>query len=295
MRRLGAMLSQPDFSNTRYRLIGSAGAGGMGTVYLAEDTELHRNVAIKVLSARTDSPDFEARLLAEARILANLEHPGIVPVHDAGVLADGRCYYAMKYITGQRLDEYAREPHTIPDRIRIFLRACEPVAFAHSKNIVHRDLKPDNIMTGGFGEVLVLDWGIAKVMGSTDLPQGTIAGTHQFMAPEQSTGDVQNIDHRTDIYALGRILLHLLNGTAAKRPLLAIAAKAAAPDPNARYGSVSALVADLNSFLDGEPVSAYRESPFERLHRLLSRHRTLVTLIAAYLLSRILVFLFTRR
>ena len=137
----------PDLSETKYELIGEIGRGGMGAVYLARDLQLEREVAIKVVAASG---------VAEARTTARLEHPGIVPVHDTGVLPDGRIYFAMKRIEGMRLDEFHRGGATLPETLRVFIRACEPVAFAHANSFVHRDLKPQNIMTGKFGEVLAL-------------------------------------------------------------------------------------------------------------------------------------------
>ena len=201
-------------SGERYELMERIGEGGMGTVYAAEDTQLGRRVALKVLKAAGGD--------AESRILARLEHPGIVPVYDAGVLADGRSYYAMRLIEGVRLDVYAEQAHSLSERLRVFEKICEPVAFAHSRGVVHRDLKPSNIMIGSFGEVLVLDWGVP----------GTVFGTRGFMAPEQESGAA---DERTDVFALGRVL-RVLTGEDAAKPLRAIAEKASAPKPEDRYG-----------------------------------------------------------
>src|ERR1700722_10111271 len=156
--------SEPDLSGTPYRLIERLGRGGMGTVYLVEDARLGRRVALKVIDLPGDSRELEARLLREARILAQLEHPGIVPVHEVGSLSDGRVFYTMKFVQGRRLDEVAREPASRPERLRLFQKVCEPVAFAHARGVLHRDLKPENIMVGPFGEVLVMDWGIAKIL-----------------------------------------------------------------------------------------------------------------------------------
>ena len=154
----------PDFSATKYRVKSELARGGMGTVYLAEDTELNRDVAIKVLNRDDISTDLRDRMIREAQIIARLEHPGIVPVHDVGVLSDGRVFYAMKYVRGKRLDEYVAETDSIRDRLRKFQAACDAVAFAHAHGVIHRDLKPQNIMIGSFGEVLVLDWGVAKIL-----------------------------------------------------------------------------------------------------------------------------------
>ena len=165
--RLRAALREPDLAGTRYRLVEEAGAGGMGTVYVVEDPELRRQVALKVLDL--PDPDLEARLRREAQVLARLEHPGIVPVHEVGTLADGRVCYTMKLVRGERLDLAAARMPLLGDRLRLFLRITEPVAFAHAQRVVHRDLKPENVMVGAFGEVLVLDWGLAKLL---DEPAG---------------------------------------------------------------------------------------------------------------------------
>ncbi|PYY02855.1 MAG: hypothetical protein DMG64_10110 [Acidobacteria bacterium] len=320
--RLRANMQVPDLTGTRYRAIRYVASGGMAAIWLAEDTALKRNVALKVLDAE-DLPQLESRLLREAHILATLEHPGIVPVHDAGRLPDGRVFYCMKFVEGQRLDEFLTTVAALPDRLRLMLRIAEPVAFAHSRGIIHRDLKPENVMVGPFGEVLVMDWGLGKILNehstessaaiaSADEQQrtpaaasstnhGTVLGTPGYMAPEQLRGEVESIDQRTDIYGLGVILSVMIGspagGRAARRhrPILAICAKAMHPDPNQRYPAVQALTADIADFLAGSPISAYAESPVERMARLFDRHRTAVLLIAAYLVMRLLFILFSRR
>ncbi|MGH8189475.1 MAG: serine/threonine-protein kinase, partial [Steroidobacteraceae bacterium] len=147
----------------RYELKEEVGRGGMGVVFRARDRELERDVAVKVLHARaTGAAD---RLLQEARILGRLEHPGIVPIHDVGTLPDGRVLYVMKLVRGSRLDHHVARDGALADKLRIFDRLCDAVAFAHAHGIIHRDLKPENVMIGAFGEVLVLDWGVAKVQG----------------------------------------------------------------------------------------------------------------------------------
>src|SRR5438046_5276776 len=175
MERLRQVIDWPDFTATRYELLEEIGRGGMGTVYLARDKHLDRKVAVKVLNV-CEKAEGAARMAHEARILAQLEHPGIVPVHDVGGLPDGRVYYAMKKVAGCRLDEYARSHPGLPGLLRLFCRITEPVAFAHAHGIVHRDLKPANIMVGTFGEVLVLDWGVAKALDSPRVDAGTSDG-----------------------------------------------------------------------------------------------------------------------
>jgi serine/threonine protein kinase len=261
---------------TRYEVLGELGRGGMGTVYLARDRTLGRKVALKISSSSD-----------EARTLASLEHPGIVPVHDAGTLPDGRTYYAMKLVEGTRLDAFRAIKQSLADRMRVFARICEPVAFAHSQNVIHRDLKPANIMIGAFGEVLVLDWGTG---GKIDTLSGTSAGTKGYMPPEQLTG-VNCIG--TDIYALGKLLDYLLDHGDPK-PAHAIAARAADHDPELRYSSVIELACDVTRVLDREAVLAYRESVWERVARWTSRNPTLVVLILAYLCARTVIFFFAR-
>jgi eukaryotic-like serine/threonine-protein kinase len=224
---------QPDFSATKYELVRELATGGMGTVYLAQDRELMREVAIKVLNASATDDDSHRRMLREAHVIARLEHPGIVPVHDVGTLPDDRIYYAMKYVRGQRLDEYVRDVRSVQERLRKFQSVCDAVAFAHARGVVHRDLKPQNIMIGSFGEVLVLDWGVAKITrevadpseaetlkislekhrtaeGDETTTQGTVIGTRNYMSPEQAHGNTSLVDQRSDVFSLGVILYYLL-------------------------------------------------------------------------------------
>jgi serine/threonine protein kinase len=234
--RLRAAGELPDLAGTKYCALQAIGRGGMGAIFLAEDTALGRRVALKVLDLPDAAGDLAARLLREAQILAQLEHPGIVPVHDVGRLADGHVFYAMKFVEGRRLDEHLEKVPSLPDRLRIFLRIAEAVAFAHARGVLHRDLKPQNVMVGPFGEVLVMDWGVAKILrdaaeeetmlqapaGSAALtppatPQtahGTVLGTPGYMAPEQARGESDRVDQRADVYALGAILQFLLTGRA---------------------------------------------------------------------------------
>ena len=183
----------------------------MGTVYRARDRRLARDVALKVMNAPAPAPGEVERMRDEARILARLEHPGIVPVHDLGTLPDGRLFYVMKLVRGRRLDE-ATASAALPARLRIFERICDAVAFAHAQGVVHRDLKPENVMVGPFGEVLVLDWGVAKRLDVPGAPEreGTVLGTPGYMPPEQARGEMDRIDERADVYALGAMLQFLM-------------------------------------------------------------------------------------
>jgi len=231
----------PDLTGTRYHLLERVARGGMGVVYAAEDERLQRRVALKVLDVPGADGDLANRLIREALVLARLEHPGIVPVHDVGTLNDGRVFYTMKFVKGQRLDQYIETVSSVTERLRLFLRICDAVAFAHAHGVLHRDLKPANIMVGSFGEVLVLDWGLAKLLqedagrqsqiadpdatilekpskagDSNGVVQtiatghGTVMGTPGYMSPEQARGDVEHLDARSDIFSLGALLRFLL-------------------------------------------------------------------------------------
>jgi serine/threonine protein kinase len=270
------VVDEPDLSATKYRLIRPLGRGGMGAVWAVEDTELGRQVALKVSAG--------GELRDEARVLARLEHPGIVPVHDVGMLPDGRVFYAMKLVRGERLDAWAKEARERRGVLALFQRICEAVAFAHAHGVVHRDLKPGNVMVGAFGEALVLDWGIAASERATPLA----AGTPGYMAPEQARGGV--IDARTDVYGLGGILTFLLRAGGDVPPrLMSICAKATAEAPEGRYATASDLSDDVGRFLDALPVRAHREGIFERAGRFASRHRVVLSLLAAYLFVRFLI------
>ena len=177
---LRQVVDLPDLAGTVYEVVGTIGRGGMATVYLARDRSLDREVALKVMDVSEEAGEAAERTLREARILARLEHPGIVPVHDVGTLPDGRVWYVMKRVRGQRLDEHARTA-PLAERLRAFLRICEAVAFAHAHGVIHRDLKPENVMVGPFGEVLVMDWGVAKAL--TPGPSPTSGGGENSPPP----------------------------------------------------------------------------------------------------------------
>ncbi|HEY4422952.1 MAG TPA: serine/threonine-protein kinase [Pyrinomonadaceae bacterium] len=299
LNHLRSVVSEPDFSATKYTFVKELGRGGMGIVCLAEDRELDRLVAIKILNT---PEDFGERMIREAQIIARLEHPGIVPVHDVGTLPDGRIFYAMKYVRGSRLDEYAAQGASLRDRLRKFQAVCDAVAFAHAHDVIHRDLKPQNIMIGSFGEVLVLDWGVAKIRddprpsAAYQTSDGTVIGTQNYMSPEQARGEVDQLDERADIYSLGAVLSFLLKDQPkVSKATHAIASKATATAKESRYTSASELSADIGRLLDAEPVSAYRENAFERTSRWVGKNRFLVLLVLAYLLMRIFLIFTSRR
>lgn len=279
----------------RYELREQIGRGGMGTVFRALDRELEREVAVKVLHAH--APGAAARLVLEAKILAHLEHPGILPIHDVGTLPDGRAFYVMKLVRGGRLDEHLARNPPLADRLRIFDRLCDAVAFAHAHGVIHCDLKPENVMIGAFGELLVLDWGVAMLCGTMRGEPGVVLGTPGYMAPEQTTGRAE-LDERADVYALGGILSFLLCGKPAvsghsdvPRPLAAIVRRARAESAADRYRSVTELAADARRYAAGFAVDAYRESLPERVRRVARLYRVPLLLIAAYLLMRIILLL----
>ena len=266
--------------DARYEITGVAGHGGMGTVYVARDRVLDRDVAVKVLDVADQKGSRAARLRREAHILAKLDHPAIVPVHDAGTLADGRAFYVMKLVKGKRLDELMRAQLPMPERLTAFGRILDAVAFAHAHGVVHRDLKPENVMVGGFGEVYVMDWGVAQHGADVE---AAVVGTPGFMAPEQQLAG--EVDPRADIYALGMLLSHLA-GADAPPPLRAIAAKAGHAGADDRYQKVEELAADLARFRNQDRVEAYQESAAERLVRFYRRYELPILLLIAYIVMR---------
>ena len=259
--------SLPDLGGTRYELEDEIGRGGMGTVYSARDRGLNRRVALKVL----DVP-----LTGEAQLIARLEHPGIVPVYEAGSLLDGRAFYAMKLVGGIRLDDYAKGDHAVAERLRVIRRVAETLAFAHSRGVIHRDLKPQNVMIGEFGEVYVMDWGVEAV-----------GGTVGFRAPESK------LDTLSDVYSIGALLKYLVPDSDPPA-LRAIAEKALNGEPTARYASVAAFLEDVDRFEQGLAVEAWSEPVWHRLQRFASRNAVLLWLLAAYTAVKFLLF-FLRR
>ncbi|MBT3222502.1 MAG: serine/threonine protein kinase, partial [Proteobacteria bacterium] len=222
-------LEEPTKAN-RYRDLGVIGAGGMGQVKRVLDANLNRTVAMKVIRQRmAENPNVVMRFVEEAQVTSQLQHPGIVAVHELGRLEDGRHYFTMREVRGRTLSEVIFNVHqrrgdgwTFRRLIDAFHKVCEAVAFAHSRDVIHRDLKPDNVMLGEYGDVQVMDWGLAKVKGSQecdalvvtarsqdsskDTRFGMVAGTPTYMAPEQAIGDHPHVDARSDVYALGSML-----------------------------------------------------------------------------------------
>lgn len=333
--------------------------GGMGAILDARDAAAQRSVAMKVMLDGSSSDDL-TRFIAEARVTAQLEHPNIVPVHELSVDENGQPYYTMKMVRGITLKkvlellaqgtESTVKKYPLPALLTIFQKVCDAVAFAHSHGVIHRDLKPENIMLGDFGEVLLMDWGLAKQLGGTrsvasptpgDVPvevgragappsggdvsasatlSGTIMGTPHYMAPEQARGEVETMDQRADIYALGAILYHLLAlrpsvgdgaamtivgkvalgkiepltapaaGAAGHLPagripdsLAAVVRQAMAFDPAQRYADVASLQADIVAYQSGFATSAERAGLGKLLLLAIKRNKIAAAGIAAVL------------
>ena len=246
----------PDKSDSKYQLQGEIARGGMGAILKGRDTDLGRDLAIKVLlDAHKDKPDVVQRFIEEAQIGGQLQHPGIAPVYELGQFADRRPFFSMKLVKGETFSKLleARKDSS-EDRGRflgIFEQICQTMAYAHSRGVIHRDLKPANIMVGAFGEVQVMDWGLAKVLqtggvadekkahahqsglsviktlrsgggAGSDVPvvgslgsqtmMGSVMGTPAYMPPEQALGEIDNLDERADVFGLGAILCEVLTG-----------------------------------------------------------------------------------
>jgi serine/threonine protein kinase len=286
----------------RYVLDREIGQGGMGRVFAGRDLRLGRTVAIKML--RTRDAALAVRFEREVKLGARLQHPGVVPVYDAGFWPGGEPFLVMKMVLGQSLARVIRDADTHDDRLALLpdvIAAAEAVAYAHDQGIVHRDLKPSNILVGAFGETVVVDWGLAKDLRAADPPlpaergegrgegpahgdtaTGAVIGTPSYMPPEQAAG--RPVDPRADVYALGAILHYVLAGTppqptplASLEPrlppdLLAIVNKALAPDPDRRYPSAFELADDLKRFTGGQLVGARRYSLLARAGRFVAHH-----------------------
>lgn len=288
-----------------YRLIEEIGHGGMGTVYLAEriDGAYRQRVAVKAIRRGMDTDHVLRRFRTERQILATLNHPNMARLLDGGALPDGRPYLVMEYVEGRRIDRYCDEERLGPaERLQLFLRVCDVVSFAHQRLVVHRDLKPGNVLVDASGAPKLLDFGIAKLLGS-DISDDAPATetqlrpmTPEYASPEQIAG--QAITTATDVYALGVMLYELLTG---KRPHASadlVRPSASAPaelrrrlqgdldvilltalrkEPERRYASVEALAADVRRHLDGVPLLARRDSWSYRAGRFLKRNAVPVT------------------
>jgi len=280
----------------RYQILRKLGAGGMANVYLAEDQELGRRVAIKILNDRhANDEQFVERFRREAKNAAALSHPNIVSIYDRGE-AEGTYYIAMEFIDGRTLKELivSRGPAPLTVAVEYARQILSALRFAHRHGIVHRDIKPHNVLVDAEGRVKVTDFGIARAGTSQMTEAGSIVGTAQYLSPEQARGT--NVDQRSDVYSLGIVLYELLTGTvpfngdtpveiamkhlstvpeppSAKRPdvprdLDLIVLRALAKDPGDRYQSAEEMDADLERFLRGSAVSPVTEEAATQILRL---------------------------
>ncbi len=278
VRPSSAEMPGPSDRLARLQLLGEVARGGMGVIIKGRDSDLGRDLAIKVLlDQHRENPDLIRRFVEEAQISGQLQHPGVVPVYELGTLADQRPYFAMKLVKGRTLAvllaERASPAVNQPKLLGIVEQVCLTMAYAHVRGVIHRDLKPSNIMVGSFGEVQVMDWGLAKVLPqggladdeeagrirhetviqtgrtSTDaeLSQaGSVMGTPAYMPPEQASGDLDRLDERADVFALGSILCEVLTGQPAftGRTVGEIQRKAARGDLTDAFGRLDACGAD---------------------------------------------------
>jgi WD40 repeat protein len=314
--RLVAPLQRRD--PDRYQLLGEHGRGGLGTVTRAHDKELGRNVAIKELIKRGDAG--EVRFLREAMITARLEHPGIVPVHEAGQWPDGTPFYVMKLVAGRSLKEMIAKCASVACRMALLhhvVAVADAVAYAHKRRIIHRDLKPANVIVGDFGETVVIDWGLAKDLSELDdvspaddrspyrapaiddLTQaGSVLGTPMYMAPEQWRGE--RVDQRADVFAIGAMLWELcsrhrvppaeprqrdklLRRANIDGDLIAIIGKALAGNPADRYQNAGELAADLRAFTSHTRIASRRYSLAGVAIHWIRHHRAIAAIAAAAL------------
>jgi eukaryotic-like serine/threonine-protein kinase len=347
-------LLPPEFlREKKYEIGNTIARGGMGAVLNARELTIQRNVAMKVM-LDGNAPDEVMRFVSEAKVTGQLEHPNIVPVHELGVDEKEQVFYTMKYVRGITLrkvldllfegQKSTLEKYPLAQLLTVFQKVCDAIAFAHSKGVIHRDLKPDNFMIGDYGEVLVMDWGLAKVLDPTlnqaaagydgksmirtgvreelaavEKQSGNVMGTPQYMAPEQAYGAHDQLDIRTDVYALGAILHHLLTlrppiegddpqevlrkaahgeweparkTTAGKTrlphlpggkvpdALSAVAQKAMANKASDRYQNVPDFQADIEAYQNGFATTAEKAGMGKQALLLFKRQRYLVAGLA---------------
>jgi non-specific serine/threonine protein kinase/serine/threonine-protein kinase len=301
-----------------YRLLRLLGEGGMGTVYEAEQDSPRRSVALKTIRPGLVSPALVKRFRQEARILGRLRHPGIAQIYEAGVAEDGQFFFAMEFVRGVPLNEYARRQRLdVPARLALFAAVCDAVQHTHEHGIIHRDLKPSNILVDEAGLPRVLDFGVAHVTDADVLTTtgrteaGQLLGTVSYMSPEQVAADPAVLDRRSDVYALGVILFELLAdrlpyevnriplpevarvirdqeppllGTIDRRhhgAVETIVGKALAKDRARRYDSAGELASDIRRYLAHEPIRARRAGAAERLAYWARRNPGLAASLAA--------------
>ena len=297
----------------RYRILRLLGEGGMGAVYEAEQDSPRRIVALKVIRPEAISPSTIKRFAQEAQILGRLHHPGIAQIHEAGMADDGRPFFAMEFIEGLPLTDFARQEQLdLAGRLRLMVEVCGAIQHAHDFGFIHRDLKPGNILVDRSGQPKVLDFGVARAVdadlltmaGSTQA--GELVGTLSYMSPEQVGGDGAALDGRSDVYALGVILFELLAGRLPyhlenlplpevarlireqepswlglvqsdfRGDVETVASKALEKDRARRYQSAADLAADLRRYLNHEPIQARPASALYQLRKFTRRHKALV-------------------
>jgi tetratricopeptide (TPR) repeat protein len=344
---LHAVLPEEIRKDRRYAIGAVVAQGGMGAILNAQDQTIRRDVAMKVMLQSGGSEDV-LRFVEEAQITGQLEHPNIVPVYELGVDEQDQPFYTMKFVRGISLQkvldliasgaEATVKKYPLAALLTIFQKVCDGIAFAHAKGVIHRDLKPANIMLGEYGEALVMDWGLAKVLGAQSergatvhsarqenpanaTLSGSIMGTPQYMAPEQAAGRIERLDARTDIYALGAILYHILtlrppvSGESAEmvvervragkidlgslthagglphlpdsrvpESLAAVVRKAMSLDPVARYASVKDLQADIEAYQGGFATSAEKAGAWKQFTLFVRRNKVAAIGVAAVLL-----------
>ncbi len=360
-------LADHSLKESRYQLLGEIARGGMGAILKVWDEDLRRTLAMKVILAKGDAQDDVAttpvdtrtlgRFLEEAQVTGQLDHPGIAPVHELGLDSDGRVYFTMKLVKGRDLKQIFnlvfedKEGWNETRALSVMLKVCEAMAYAHSKGVIHRDLKPANVMVGSFGEVFVMDWGLAHVIGRKDrhdlrlrpefassltsvrterrgeldddldsplvTMDGDIMGTPAYMPPEQARGEIERLSARSDVYAIGAMLYHLL---ARKMPyvpqgarvsnrmmllwvlegppkrlhelrkeippeLVAICEKAMSRDAAERYPNTLSLGEDLRAYLEHRVVSAYETGTWAETKKWIERNKPLAASLAAGVLA----------
>lgn len=341
-----AELGQQVAPSARYVEQREIAHGGMGAIVEVWDRNLRRTLAMKSIRTPGSQPNqarWVRRFIAEAEVTSRLEHPGVVPIHELGVREDGRLYFTMPLVRGNDLQAIfervwgADADWSRARAIGAIQRACEAVSYAHSRGVVHRDLKPANIMVGAFGETYVMDWGLARADDAVQPPDvpteldsplsasdfqrtrdGTVLGTPAFMSPEQAAGELERLDARTDVYAMGAVLYTLLakrtpythpgeSITAAEvvarvragpppaletlaqdapAELVSICERAMARSPDQRYETMREMATDLRAFLETRVVRAHRTGAWAELQKWVRRNRvTAVTLLAVAVVS----------
>ncbi|MFQ5518277.1 MAG: serine/threonine protein kinase, partial [Acidimicrobiia bacterium] len=318
----GSPPSLPNDFFPGYELLEEIHQGGQGVVYKAVQQATKRTVALKVLLAGPFSSARQRhRFEREIDLVAGLEHPNIVTLYDSGVTQDDRHYFAMEYIHGTALNAYLSEKaFSVEETLRLFLKICVAVNYAHQHGVIHRDLKPGNICIDADGEPHVLDFGLAKVAGpdlSSGVPvtlTGEFTGTLAYASPEQTQGDPKLIDIRSDVYSLGVILYEMLTGKSPypvigridevmkniseaeprkpstlirriKNEVETIVLKALAKEKERRYQSAGTLSRDIEHYLAGEPIDAKRDSSWYLIHKLLRRHRVHIAVAAVLVIA----------